>query len=95
MSENYPYYADWAREDGEFVGTCPVYPSLSYLASKPTDALDGIKALVREVELDFKVEEWHLGYGGDVDLHEYLGMTIEEYYGWVRDPLELLKDTKK
>lgn len=54
MSENYPYYADWAREDGEFVGTCPVYPSLSYLASKPTDALDGIKALVREVEKDME-----------------------------------------
>jgi hypothetical protein len=47
-----PYYAHWSEEDGEWVGTCPFYPSLSWLDPKPSEALEGIKRLVADVRED-------------------------------------------
>lgn len=43
----------WSEEDGEFVGLCAEFPSLSHLAPTEADALAGIRELVTaEVETD-------------------------------------------
>lgn len=34
-------------------------------------------------EFDQKVEEWHGGAGAGLELHEYLGMTWDEYCNFV------------
>jgi hypothetical protein len=36
-------------------------------------------------ELDDLVDLWHEGAGGDLPLHEFLGMTWAEYAAWTRD----------
>jgi hypothetical protein len=36
-------------------------------------------------EIDDFVELWHQGKSG-LQLHEFLGMTLEEYSAWVRNP---------
>ncbi|WP_018600997.1 hypothetical protein [Mycobacterium sp. 155] len=41
--------AEWSDEDGEFVALAAEFPSLSFLAPTPYEALAGIKALVAEV----------------------------------------------
>jgi predicted HicB family RNase H-like nuclease len=44
----YAYRVFWSEEDGEFVGHCVEFPSLSWLAETRQKALDGIERLVRE-----------------------------------------------
>lgn len=39
-----------------------------------------------EVEVDEYVELWHSGKLGDGELHDYLGMTWEEYSIWGTTP---------
>lgn len=46
LPAHYNYLADWSDADGEFVGVAPAFPSLSFLASTPHEALAGIKSLV-------------------------------------------------
>lgn len=36
-------------------------------------------------ELDDLVDLWHEGAGGDLPLHEFLGMTWPEYSAWTKD----------
>ena len=31
-----------------------------------------------------KIDEWHDGAGLNMELHEYLGWTEDEYWDWVR-----------
>lgn len=50
--QHYRYRADWSEEDREFVGLAAEFPSLSFLAPTPHEALDGIKELVAEVLRD-------------------------------------------
>ncbi|MFQ5588827.1 MAG: type II toxin-antitoxin system HicB family antitoxin [Nitrospiria bacterium] len=38
----------WSGEDGELVGLCAEFPSLSWLAPTPEEALNGIRAVVAE-----------------------------------------------
>jgi hypothetical protein len=35
------------------------------------------------LELDDAVTAWHEGAGADIDLHDYLGLTWEEYSAWI------------
>lgn len=42
----------WPAEDQQFVGLCSHFPSLSWLANDSSDALAGIKTLVRETLAD-------------------------------------------
>jgi hypothetical protein len=35
--------------------------------------------------LDEQVEEWHHGEGGAMPLHQYLGMTWEQYAFWTEN----------
>jgi hypothetical protein len=37
-------------------------------------------------ELDDLVDRWHNGEGEGLELHEYLGMTWEEYEQWLTSP---------
>jgi len=53
-ADRYTYRVTWSEEDGEFVGLCAEFPSLSWLASSQAKALSGIVALVGEVLADMR-----------------------------------------
>ncbi len=53
-SDHYTYRITWSAEDGEHVGRCAEFPSLSWLARTPGEALSGIRALVSEVLEDMR-----------------------------------------
>ena len=55
MTDHYTYRITWSAEDGEHVGLCAEFPSLSWLASTPDDALAGIRQLVRDSLADMQV----------------------------------------
>jgi predicted HicB family RNase H-like nuclease len=44
----------WSEEDNEYVGLCVEFPSLSWLASTPEAALEGIRQVVADVVADLK-----------------------------------------
>lgn len=49
MIEHYTYRVSWSTEDQEHVDLCAEFPSLSWLAKSPEEALNGIMKLVDEV----------------------------------------------
>ena len=51
---HYTYRVTWSQEDGEHVGLCAEFPSLSWLAPTPEKALAGIRHLVDEVVADMQ-----------------------------------------
>ena len=53
-SEFYTYRITWSQEDGEHVGLCAEFPSLSYLDRDINKALKGITNLVAKVVKDMK-----------------------------------------
>lgn len=54
QNDHFTYRVTWSAEDGEHVGLCVEFPSLSWLATTPEAALEGIRSLVwdtvREME---------------------------------------------
>ncbi|HMA91261.1 MAG TPA: toxin-antitoxin system HicB family antitoxin [Polyangiaceae bacterium] len=52
--DRYTYRVSWSEEDGEFVGTCVEFPSLSWLDKKQEGALKGIRKLVLDCLKDMK-----------------------------------------
>jgi len=52
--DHYTYRVTWSEQDGEHVGLCAEFPSLSWLADTPEDALTGIRNLVAEVVEDLR-----------------------------------------
>jgi predicted HicB family RNase H-like nuclease len=44
--DHYTYRVTWSPEDGEHVGLCLEFPSLSWLADSPEKALAGIRQVV-------------------------------------------------
>lgn len=52
--DRYTYRVTWSEEDGEFVGLCAEFPSLSWLEESPEAALSGIRALVKQVVASLK-----------------------------------------
>ncbi|MBI3525927.1 MAG: type II toxin-antitoxin system HicB family antitoxin [Betaproteobacteria bacterium] len=52
--DHYTYRVTWSPEDGEHVGLCAEFPSLSWLADKPEAALKGIRQVVSEVVTDMQ-----------------------------------------
>jgi predicted HicB family RNase H-like nuclease len=50
--DHYTYRVTWSPEDGEHVGLCAEFPSLSWLARTPEAALKGIRKVVAEVVTD-------------------------------------------
>ena len=54
MHDRFTYRVTWSEEDGEYVGLCAEFPSLSWLASSPEEVLAGIRAVVAEVVADMQ-----------------------------------------
>lgn len=52
--DHYTYRVTWSPEDGEHVGLCAEFPSLSWLASTPEEALAGIRQMVSEAVTDMQ-----------------------------------------
>ena len=52
MNDKYTYRVTWSEEDGEYVGLCAEFPSLSWLAGTQEDALTGIRRTVKQVIRD-------------------------------------------
>ncbi len=50
--DHYTYRVTWSDEDGEHVGLCAEFPSLSWLAKTPEAALMGIRRVVSEAVAD-------------------------------------------
>ena len=50
--DHYTYRVTWSPEDGEHVGLCVEFPSLSWLADTPEAALNGIRKVVAEAVAD-------------------------------------------
>ncbi|MCY3591833.1 MAG: antitoxin HicB [Acidobacteria bacterium] len=48
MSERYSYEVTWSVEDGEYLGLCLEFPSLSWLAPMSDEALEGVRELVSD-----------------------------------------------
>jgi len=51
---HYTYRVTWSPEDGEQVGLCAEFPSLSWLAKTPEAALLGIRQVVADVVADMQ-----------------------------------------
>ncbi|HEX9734590.1 MAG TPA: type II toxin-antitoxin system HicB family antitoxin [Thermoanaerobaculia bacterium] len=56
-SDRYTYRVSWSEEDGEHVGSCAEFPSLSWLAKTPEAALRGIRKVVAEVVEDMRAQD--------------------------------------
>ncbi|MDD5289292.1 MAG: type II toxin-antitoxin system HicB family antitoxin [Dehalococcoidales bacterium] len=50
--DKYTYRVMWSEEDGEYIGLCAEFPSLSWLAGNPEAALSGIRDTVKQVIQD-------------------------------------------
>ena len=53
-NDRYTYRVTWSEEDNEYVGLCIEFPSLSWLAALPEDALKGIRQVVAQVVADLE-----------------------------------------
>ena len=53
-NDHYTYRVTWSEEDGEYVGLCAEFQSLSWLAHDPEAALQGIRQLVADVVADLQ-----------------------------------------
>lgn len=50
--DHYTYRLTWSEEDGQHIGLCVEFPSLSWLDSTPEKALSGIRKLVKDTLQD-------------------------------------------
>ncbi len=53
-NDRYTYRVTWSEDDGEHVGLCAEFPSLSWLSSSPEAALRGIRGVVADVVADMR-----------------------------------------
>jgi predicted HicB family RNase H-like nuclease len=53
-NDHYTYRVTWSVADNEYVGLCAEFPSLSWLAKTPEEALKGIRKLVAGVIADMR-----------------------------------------
>lgn len=53
-SDHYTYRVLWSEEDQEHIALCAEFPSLSWLAPTPENALKGIRKTVAEVVADMR-----------------------------------------
>lgn len=54
MPDRFAYRVIWSEEDGEHIGLCAEFPSISHLDNSPEKALAGIRKLVAGVVRDIK-----------------------------------------
>lgn len=50
--KHYMFRVTWSNDDDEYVGLCTEFPSLSWLAASPEQALTGIRQVVNDVISD-------------------------------------------
>ena len=53
-NDHYTYRVTWSEEDSEYIGLCSEFPSLSWLASEPESARQGIRQMVADVVVDLQ-----------------------------------------
>ncbi len=53
-NDHYTYRVTWSEQDGEYVGLCAEFQSLSWLASEPESALKGIRQVVADAVADMQ-----------------------------------------
>lgn len=53
-NDHYTYRVTWSAADKEYVGLCAEFPSLSWLAKTPEEALKGIRKVVARVIEDMR-----------------------------------------
>ncbi len=53
-SDRYTYRVTWSEDDGEYVGLCAEFPSLSWLDATQEAALRGINSVVADVVSDME-----------------------------------------
>lgn len=53
-AKHYTYRVVWSEEDGEFVGLCAEFPSLSWLEAEQGAALAGMVSLVEQTVADMR-----------------------------------------
>lgn len=53
-TDHYTYRVIWSPDDGEHVGLCSEFPSLSWLAPTIDEAMAGIRRLVNEVATEMR-----------------------------------------
>ena len=53
-NDHYTYRVTWSEADGEYVGLCAEFPSLSWLAASQESALKGIRTVVADVLKDMR-----------------------------------------
>ena len=56
LTNRYTYQTAWSAEDGEFIGICAEFPSLSWLAPSPDEAFAGIRRVVADCAEDMSRE---------------------------------------
>jgi len=54
MADHYTYRVTWSTEDDMHVGLCAEFPSLSWLADTPEEALGGVRQVVAEALADMQ-----------------------------------------
>ncbi len=55
--DHYAYRVIWSEDDNQHVGLCAEFPSLSYLASTPEKAIQGILKVVADVVKDMEAND--------------------------------------
>lgn len=50
--DHYTYRVTWSAEDGEYVGLCAEFASVSWLADTPEKALKGVREVVAGIVAD-------------------------------------------
>ncbi len=53
-TDPHTYRVSWSPEDAEYLATCHAFPSLSWLALTPAQALAGIRTLVDDTVADMR-----------------------------------------
>ena len=48
---HYNYQIVWSEDDNEYVALCDEFPSLSYIAKTPKEALEGLLEIIEVEEI--------------------------------------------
>lgn len=57
-TDHYTYSVAWSEIDGEYVGLCKEFPTLSWLDKNPDKAFKGIRNIVAEAIEDMRNENF-------------------------------------
>ncbi len=56
MKDHYTYRVTWSDKDGEYLGLCAEFPSLSWLAPTSEEAFSGMRRIVSDCVSDMQSE---------------------------------------